>query len=50
MAHRYMKIGITVGVIAIAFTGLLWMTLAEGSEYYKHVDEVMSSPAQWQAA
>jgi cytochrome c-type biogenesis protein CcmE len=48
MAHRYIKIGLTVGVIVLAFTGLLWVTLSEGSEYYKHVDEVMASPQQWQ--
>jgi cytochrome c-type biogenesis protein CcmE len=48
MTHRYMKIGITVGVIAAAFIGLLYVTLAEGTEYYKHVDEVMASPEQWQ--
>jgi len=43
-----MKIGITVGVIVVAFVGLLWTTLREGSEYYKHVDEVMASPEEWQ--
>jgi cytochrome c-type biogenesis protein CcmE len=48
MAHRYMKIGITVGVLVLAFTGLLWVTLSEGTEYYKHVDEVMASPQDWQ--
>jgi cytochrome c-type biogenesis protein CcmE len=48
MTHRYMKIGITVGVLVLAFTGLLWVTLSEGTEYYKHVDEVMASPENWQ--
>ena len=48
MAHRYMKLGFTVGVLVLAFTGLLWVTLSEGTEYYKHVDEVMASPADWQ--
>jgi cytochrome c-type biogenesis protein CcmE len=48
MTHRYIKIGITVGVLAAAFIGLLYVTLAEGTEYYKHVDEVMASPEQWQ--
>ena len=43
-----MKIGITVGVLVLAFTGLLWVTLSEGTEYYKHVDEVMASPQEWQ--
>jgi cytochrome c-type biogenesis protein CcmE len=48
MTHRYMKIGITVGVLVLAFVGLLFVTLSEGTEYYKHVDEVMASPEQWQ--
>ena len=43
-----MKIGITVGVLVLAFTGLLWVTLRDGTEYYKHVDEVMASPQDWQ--
>ena len=43
-----MKLGITVGVLVLAFTGLLWVTLSEGTEYYKHVDEVMASPENWQ--
>ena len=47
MTHRYIKIGITVGVLAAAFVGLLFTTLSEGAEYYKHVDEVMASPEQW---
>jgi cytochrome c-type biogenesis protein CcmE len=32
----------------LAFSGLLWSTLQEGTEYYKHVDEVMSSRDQWE--
>ena len=32
----------------LAFGGLLYSTLREGTEYYKHVDEVMSDPAAWQ--
>ena len=47
MTQRYMKIGITVGVLAAAFIGLLYVTLAEGTEYYKHVDEVMANPGEW---
>jgi len=47
MTHRYIKIGATVLVLALAFSGLLWSTLSEGAEYYKHVDEVMTSPEQW---
>jgi cytochrome c-type biogenesis protein CcmE len=47
MTHRYIKIGVTALVLAAAFGGLLWSTLREGTEYYKHVDEVATSPAQW---
>ena len=47
MTHRYMKIGITAGVLVLAFVGLLFVTLAEGTQYYMHVDEVMASPEQW---
>jgi cytochrome c-type biogenesis protein CcmE len=48
MTHRNIKIGITVVVLGLAFSGLLWSTLREGTEYYKHVDEVMMSPDQWE--
>ena len=48
MTHRNIKIGITVVVLSLAFSGLLWSTLRDGTEYYKHVDEVMTSPQQWQ--
>ena len=48
MTHRYMKIGITAVVLAAAFSGLLWKSLAEGTEFYKHVDEVMASPQDWE--
>ena len=48
MTHRNIKIGVTAIVLTLAFSGLLWSTLREGTEYYKHVDEVMTSPEQWQ--
>ena len=47
MTHRYIKIGATVLVLVVAFSGLMWSSLREGTEYYKHVDEVMNSPEQW---
>jgi cytochrome c-type biogenesis protein CcmE len=43
-----MKIGLTTLVLVLAFGGLLWSTLREGVEYYKHVDEVMTQPEAWQ--
>ncbi len=48
MTHRYIKIGITTVVLTLAFSGLLWSTLREGAEFYKHVDEVMVSPQEWE--
>ncbi len=48
MTHRYMKIGLTAVVLTLAFSGMLWSTLREGAEFYKHVDEVMTDPAQWE--
>lgn len=48
MAHRYIKTGITALVLVLAFAGLLRYTLAEGAEYYKHVDEVMAQPQDYQ--
>jgi cytochrome c-type biogenesis protein CcmE len=47
MTHRNIKIGITVVVLSLAFSGLLWSTLRDGTEYYKHVDEVMNTPELW---
>ena len=43
-----MKIGVTAAVLAAAFTGLMWKSLAEGTEFYKHVDEVAASPQDWE--
>jgi len=43
-----MKIAATVAVLAAAFVGLMYSTLREGTEYYKHVDEVMTTPQQWE--
>ena len=48
MTHRNIKIGVTTLVLVLSFTGLLWSTLREGTEYYKHVDEVMVSPKDWE--
>jgi len=48
MTHRYIKMVATVVVLVGAFSGLLWSTLREGTEYYKHVDEVMSDPPAWE--
>ena len=48
MTHRNIKVGITATVLVGAFVGLLWSTLRDGTQYYKHVDEVMASPQNWE--
>jgi len=48
MRHKVLKIALTAAVLVLALSGLLWSTLSEGTEYYKHVDEVMANPAAWQ--
>jgi cytochrome c-type biogenesis protein CcmE len=47
MRHKASKIGLSVLVLSLALAGLLWSTLSEGTEYYKHVDEVMRAPEVW---
>ena len=47
MTHRYIKIGVTVAVLAGALGALLWTSLQEGAEYFKHVDEVMADAQAW---
>jgi cytochrome c-type biogenesis protein CcmE len=47
MSPKTAKIALTSLVLAAALGGLLWTSLSEGTEYYKHVDEVMAQPDQW---
>src|SRR5919204_2819350 len=47
MSQKATKIGLTGMVLVLAFGGLLYSTLSEGTEYYKHVDEVMVNPQAW---
>jgi cytochrome c-type biogenesis protein CcmE len=48
MTAKSIKIAATVSVLTLALSGLLYTTLSEGTEYYKHVDEVMTDPSIWQ--
>ena len=48
MTHRYIKLGLTGGVLVLAIAGLMWSTLQDGTEYFKHVDEVMIDPQAWE--
>ena len=47
MPTKTVKTILTTVVLTAAFVGLLWGTLAEGTEYYMHVEEVMASPDEW---
>ena len=47
MKHKAVKVGLTSLVLAVAFGGLLYSTMGEATEYYKHVDEVMTEPDRW---
>jgi cytochrome c-type biogenesis protein CcmE len=47
MSSKALKIGVTCVVLAAALGGLMYTTLAEGTEYYMHVDEVMNDPSAW---
>ena len=48
MSAKAIKIVVTCLVLTGALTGLMYTTLSEGTEYYMHVDEVMTNPASWQ--
>ena len=47
MSHKAAKIGFTGLALAVAFGALLYSTLSESAQYYKHVDEVMAQPDAW---
>jgi cytochrome c-type biogenesis protein CcmE len=47
MKSKALKVGLTTVVLVLAFGGLLWSTLRDGTEYYKHVEEVMVAPEAW---
>ena len=47
MKHKAIKVGVTSLVLALSFAGLMYTTMAESTEYYKHVEEVMGEPAVW---
>jgi cytochrome c-type biogenesis protein CcmE len=48
MTPKMIKIALSAAVLVLALSGLMYTTLSEGTEYYKHVDEVMADPVAWQ--
>src|SRR3954469_23378980 len=47
MKSKSLKIAATAIVMVLAFGGLLYSTLRDGTEYYKHVEEVANDPGAW---
>jgi cytochrome c-type biogenesis protein CcmE len=47
MSAKALKIAATSGVLLVALTGLMFTTLREDTQFYKHVDEVMDNPSSW---
>jgi cytochrome c-type biogenesis protein CcmE len=47
MESKPIKIAVTAVVLTLALGGLFYSTLQEGTEYYVHVDEVMTNPGAW---
>jgi cytochrome c-type biogenesis protein CcmE len=47
MNAKTIKILVTAVVLVGAIGGLMYTSLAEGTEYYKHVDEVMVDQSAW---
>ena len=47
MNSKFVRVGLTTCVLVLAFGGLLWSTLRDGTEYYKHVEEVSVQPEAW---
>jgi cytochrome c-type biogenesis protein CcmE len=47
MNVKTVKIGATAAVLVASLSGLMYTTLSEGTEYYKHVEEVMANPQPW---
>ena len=48
MKPKAIKIAVTAAVLTLGLGGLFYSTLQEGTEYYVHVDEVMTDPGAWQ--
>jgi len=48
MNSKTLKILATTVVMVGALGGLMYTSLVEGTEYYKHVEEVMADPSAWQ--
>jgi cytochrome c-type biogenesis protein CcmE len=47
MSKKATRAVISATIVLTALIAVLYTTVSEGAQYYKHVDEVMNDPAQW---
>ncbi len=47
MVKKARKIVLTAGALSVAFAGLLWTTMQDGTQFYVEVEEVMADPVEW---
>jgi len=47
MSKKATRAVISAMILVSAVVMVLYTTVSQGAEYYKHVDEVMTSPDQW---
>ena len=47
MSKKTTRAVFSAAVILSALIAVLWTTVSEGAQYYKHVDEVMNDPSPW---
>ena len=47
MSKKSLRAVVSVTVLFGALTMLLYATVSDGAQYYRHVNEVMVSPAEW---
>ena len=47
MSSKGLKVVLTTVVLSVAFVGLLWTTMQEGTQYYMEVEEVVADPVEW---
>ena len=47
MSKKATRAVISAVVLLTALMAVMYTTVSEGAQYYKHVDEVMNSPEQW---
>lgn len=47
MSKKAIRAVISAAVLLTAFIALMYATVSDGAQYYKHVNEVMNTPEQW---